>query len=112
MERFRKIFGRSVNRSRLDDASLLEGAELTPRYLPDAFDEFDEMEFLCPLEGDRKLVLSAALEQGKIMRILFGWVGPDDPDDAMRRLDEEELKKILDGKGPALIEFLEAITEA
>ena len=111
MERFRRFFGCKVVRSQLDDVSLLEQSGLEARYLPEAFDEFDEMEFLLPWEEDRKIVLSAALEQEKIMRILFGWIGPGDPEDAMRKLEEEDLKKVLAEKGPLLLAFLESITQ-
>ena len=109
MERFRRFFGCEVQRERLDDAGRLAEARLTPRYLPDAFEDFDEMEFLAPFEGDKRLVISLALEQKKIMRVLFGWTGPDDPDDQMRSLDEEELKRALDLQGERLSVFLEGI---
>jgi len=110
MERFRRFFGCPVNRKRMDDPALFEETGLEPRYLPEAFDVFDEMDFLAPLEGERRLVLSAALEEGKIMRILLGWVGPADPDDAMHRLDEEGIASALQLRGDDLVRFMEEIT--
>jgi len=99
-----------VERARFDDAALFDETGVVPRYLPDAFEEFDEMEFILPFEGDRKLVLSLALEQGKVMRILLGWVAPDDPDDFMRSFDEEGLEKALTLRGDALVRFMERAT--
>jgi hypothetical protein len=51
-----------------------------------------------------------ALEQGRIMRILIGWVSPGDPDDAMRSMEEKDLKRALDLRGDDLARFLEEIT--
>ena len=110
MKRFQPFVGRAVDRPRLDGTGVLEKAGLVPRYLPDAFEEFDEMEFLLPFQEEKKLVLSVALEQGRIQRMLFGWVGPGDPEDAMRSLDEEGLTSALELHGAALIEFLEEVT--
>lgn len=109
MDRFRCFFGCEVNRRRMDPA-LFEEAGIAPRYLPDEFESFDEMDFLVPLDGEKRLVVSAALEEGKIMRILLGWVGPDDPDDAMHPLDEEDLGQALEMNGDALVGFFEKIT--
>lgn len=107
MKRFQPFVGSVVERARLDDPVLFDDTGIAPRYLPDVFEEFDEMEFLAPFEGDRKLVFSLALEQGKVMRILIGWVEPDDPDDFMRSFDEEGLRKALDLQGEALVRFME-----
>lgn len=92
------------------DPALFVEAGIAPRYLPDEFEAFDEMDFLAPLDGERRLVVSAALEEGKIMRILLGWVGPGDPDDAMHALDEEGLGKALELNGDRLVGFFEKIT--
>ena len=45
------------------------------------------------------MVLSVALEQDRVQRILLGWVAPDDPDDAMRSLDEKTLARALEKNG-------------
>jgi len=111
MERFRPFFGCPVNRKGLDDPAVLEEAGLEARYLPAAFESFDEMEFMTSLEGDKKLVLSIALEEGKIMRILFGWAGPDDPEDTLRSLEQADLTEALDQHGEALTDFFKKITD-
>lgn len=110
MKRFQEFIGRAVNRNRCDDGALLGPAGLEPRYLPEAFDEFDEMDFLAPYEEGRSLVLSVALEQNRIQRILIGWAAPGDPDDAMRTLGDEELARALDAKGDDFRNFLAGIT--
>jgi hypothetical protein len=110
MKRFRVFFNREVIRERLDDTELLTRAGLKVRYLPEVFEDFDEMEFLAPLEEGKDLVVSMALEQGKIMRLMLGWVGPDDPEDEMRSLDEGGVQQVLERYGDALTEFLKAIT--
>jgi hypothetical protein len=110
MNRFQPFIGRVVMRERCDEAALLETTGITPRYLPDVFDELDEMEFTLPLKGEKGLVFSAVLEAGRIQRILLGWVGPDDPEDFMRPLDEAGIGEALEITGDALIRFLEAVT--
>ncbi len=110
MERFQIYVNRKVERKNIDGSAALREAGFVPRYLPDAFEDFDEMEFLLPFEGDKKLVLSIALEEGGIKRILIGWVGPDDPDDMMRSLDKAGLKKALDLQGGSVSRFLDEIT--
>ena len=110
MQRFQPFVGRPVNRTRIGESSVLEKAGFVARYLPEEFDEFDEMEFTLPFEEEKSLVLSVALEQGRIMRILIGWVGPGDPDDAMRSFDEKDLKRALDLKGDDMARFLEDIS--
>jgi len=111
MKRFQPFVGRVVDRSRLDEATVLEARRIEARYLPDSFEEFDEMEFLAPFEGQDKLVFSVALEQGRIMRILLGWVQPGDPDDAMRSLDDAGIERALALQGEALLGVLQEITE-
>ncbi len=110
MERFRRFFGREVLRARIDEGDRLEVAELEPRYLPEAVDSFDEMEFTAPLEEEKRLVISAVLEEGRIMRLMIGWIGPDDPEDHMNSLDEEALEKALSRHGEKLVRFFEEIT--
>jgi hypothetical protein len=110
MKRFQEFIGRAVDRGRCGDAALLGSAGLEPRYLPETFDEFDEMDFLAAYEKGRSLVLSVALEQKRIQRILIGWAAPGDPDDAMRTLGDEELAKALDVKGDDFKNFLAGIT--
>jgi hypothetical protein len=103
---------RAVDPKSLKDPSLFEGIGVVPRYLPETLEDFDEMEFLAPYEGDKKLVLSVALEEGKIQRILLGWVGPGDPEDAMRSFDEEELERAAASGGKVFETLLEKITQA
>jgi hypothetical protein len=110
MERFKPFMARPVKPERLKDPALFEGTGAEPRYLPETLAAFDEMEFLAPYEGDRKLVLSVALEEGRIQRILMGWVGPGDPEDAMRSFDEQELEGVVDSHGEVFAVLLEKIT--
>jgi len=110
MERFKAFVGRQVRRTRCDDGKILAKAGLVPRYLPEEFHEIDEMEFAVPLEGEKTLVLSAALEQGKIMRILLGWTAPGDPEDFMRPLEDDAVARALELRGDDLLRFLEDVT--
>jgi hypothetical protein len=43
MQRFQPFVGRPVNRPRIDESSVMKSACLVPRYLPEEFEEFDEM---------------------------------------------------------------------
>ncbi len=109
MERFQVFIGRILDRSRLDNREALERAGLEPRYLPESFDEFDEVDFVAPLDGPNRMVLSVALEQGRIGRIILGWVAPDDPDDAMRSFDDEGLQRALGANGDRVVAFLDEV---
>jgi len=110
MKLLRDFIGCEVNRSMMDDPGLLKETGLVPRYLPDVFEDFDEFDYLAPYENDNKLVLSAAIENGKLMRLIIGWAAPDDPEDALRPLDEEELEHALKLHGENLTKFLERIS--
>lgn len=110
MDRFKPFFGLTLNRKAMDEPFLLETTGLSPRYLPDAFDDLDEFDYLLPFEGDKKLVFSAVVEMGKLKRVIFGWVGPEDDEDELRPLTPDELKRGLDLQGRQVAMFLEAIT--
>ncbi len=115
MERFQAFIGRTLERARLDNQEALGRAGLEPRYLPETFEEFDEVDFLAPLEpegpldGRNRMVLSVAIERGKVQRILLGWVAPGDPEDTMRRLDEETLGRALEMNGDRVVAFFEEV---
>ncbi len=111
MKRFQRFIGSSVIRERFGATKVLEDAGLDARYLPDEFDDFDEMEFLAPFEGDKKMVFSVVLEEKKIKRMSLGWVGPEDPDDAMRGLDDDEIQRALELRGEAFVRLLDEVTE-
>ena len=110
MERFKRFTGRRVVRARLDDPELLRAAHLEVRWLPERFEALDEMEFAAPLEGGRKLVVSFVLEEGRIQRMLAGRAEPGDDEDAMRPMEEDELRAVLEHHGAAIVKFLEAVT--
>jgi hypothetical protein len=108
MERFRTYLGRTVDPQRLADAPALDTQGFRPRWIPEPLGEFDEIEVSRELDGERDLVVTVAVEQGKVARILFGW-GPAGDDDADRRgFEEAELGAVLEAHGDAAAALLDA----
>ena len=110
MERFRAFIGRLVDHTRLVESLPEAWPGFEARYLPERFEEFDEIDFALPYEGERRLVVTAALEQGRIQRILLGWIAPGDPEDAMRSLPDADLARALEMRGDELVRFFETVT--
>ena len=106
MERFRRFLGRTIEPERLADGAVLEDLGFRPRWIPEPLEEFDEIEVARSLDADRDLVVTVAVEQAKVARILFGH-GPAGDDDADRRgFDEAEIAGMLDAHGDAVANLL------
>jgi hypothetical protein len=110
MERLRKYIGSPISLENIKDAKSLKPFGVTCRYLPDPPEDFDEFEFVTDFEGTNDLGLMVMVESGKIKRIFFGVISPDDPD-VVSVLTEPQLKNLLDQRGDTVIRFFDHITQ-
>lgn len=108
MERFKKYIGREIKLQRVKDSEKLAACGITCRYLPDPPEDFDEFEFACEHGGKTVLIL-AAVEMGKLKRLLFTVPDAADPE-ITRPLTETQLQEFLAAKGEKVSEFLDHIT--
>ncbi|MQL53768.1 hypothetical protein GFC01_16185 [Desulfofundulus thermobenzoicus] len=109
MERFRKFMGREIKLENVKNNDHLQSCGITCTYLPDPPDEFDEFEFRTGFAG-REIVITVAVEQGKIQRIMFNAADENNPE-ITRSLSPSQLDGLLGDRGNALVRFLEGITE-
>ncbi len=110
MERFRKYIDRELKIGNVKNAELLEFHGVICTYLPDPIEEFDELEFRTSFQAENDLVVTIAVEMGKIKRVMFSAAKEEDPDDT-RSLTEPEMVHILSARGEHLASFLELITQ-
>ncbi|MGQ9531880.1 MAG: hypothetical protein ACUVTQ_03620 [Desulfotomaculales bacterium] len=108
MERFRRYFEREVNVERAKDAGRLADFGVRGRHVPDPPEDYDEFEFTTEFEG-REVLIMVTVARGRIQRILFTFIDPEDPE-LTRPLDQAALRKFLDAKGDRLAAFFEYVT--
>ncbi len=109
MERFRKFMGAELNLESVKDAGGLSAFGVTCTYLPDPLDDFDEIEFRTGFGGQNNIVITAAVEMGKIKRVMFSAADPDKPD-VIRSLTGSQLEDFLTGRGDDLDGFFRFIS--
>jgi len=107
MQRFKPYLHRPLVVDRLQDTEHLAALEVRGRWIPDPIEEFDEIDLALPLDDDRDLVITLALEQGELKRMQLGWAPPGDDDADTRAFPEEELATVLEEKGADLVHLLE-----
>ncbi len=110
MQRFERYLHRGVVMERLRDAEHLDALEVRGRWIPDPLEAFDEIDLALPLDGDRDLVLTLAVENGNIERMLLGWAPSGDDDADPRAFSGEELAAVLGQAGEAVRGLLEYLT--
>ena len=110
MKRFRVFLHRPLVADRLGDTEYLAALEVRGRWIPDPIEEFDEVDLALPLDDDRDLVVTLALEKGNLERMLLGWVPPGDDDADARAFTEEELAAALEEKGADLVRLMEYLS--
>lgn len=110
MKRFRKYIDSSVNIENVKDSDQLNTFEVTCRYLPDPPEDFDEFEFATDFKGNRDLGIMVTIELGKIKKLLFGLIDPEDPD-IIRPLSESQIADLLAQRGNQLVRFFDYITQ-
>jgi len=109
MKRFRKYFDETLNVENVKNSDRLRFFGVTCRYLPEPVEDFDELEFTTEF-GSHDVLISIVVQLGKIKRIQFTLLDPENPD-AIKGLKESQLKDLLTQKGDHLVEFFEYITQ-
>jgi len=109
LERFRKYMGKEIDLENVKNADRLNAFGVSCTYLPDPPEEFDEFEFRTGFNGEHNIVLTVAVEMGKIKRVMFSAADEEDPD-VLRSLPQARLDGLLAKKGELLDEFFQYIT--
>jgi hypothetical protein len=107
MERIRKYIGAPLVAPRLE---AVEDFGARPRWVPEEIDDFDEIELALPMDDEEELLLTIAVEDGRMARILLSAARAGDDDADARGLSEAELMGALDRHGEALVALLEHLT--
>lgn len=110
MQRFRKFMGAGLNLERVKDAGGLKAFGVVCTYLSDPPEDFDEFEFRTGFNGEDDIVITVAVELGKIKRIIFSRTDDENPD-VIRSLTGEQLEAFLSGKGEKLAGFFGFIAQ-
>lgn len=108
MERFRKYMGKEIDLENVKNADRLNAFGVSCTYLPDPSEEFDEFEFRTGFNGEHNIILTVAVEMGKIKRVMFSAADEEDPD-VLRSLPQARLDGLLAKKGELLDEFFQYI---
>jgi len=112
MERIRRFLGETVDAERLADAAALEALGARGRWVPDELQPFDEIELALPLDDGRDLLLTAAVEEGRLARIMLMQAAAGDDDADPAALSDEDLTAAMDRQGDRLVRLLEHLTGA
>lgn len=110
MERFRKYIDKGINIGNTKNSDQLNTFEVTGRYLPDPPEEFDEFEFSTNFKGHRDLGIMVTIELGKIKKLVFGLIDPQNPD-IIRPLSESQIVELLEQRGDQLVQFFDYISQ-
>ena len=109
MKRFREFLGKTLNIDKAKGEENFSRWGIKVRYAPEEVDDFDEFEFGIDYEGEQDVAFLIAIEKGRIARVLFGWTVPDNPD-MMKPMADDDLGKLLEKRGQALVEFFKYVT--
>ncbi|MHC4473252.1 MAG: hypothetical protein ACYS99_20095 [Planctomycetota bacterium] len=110
MQRLRRFLTRELAADRLADRPALAALGVRERWVPETIEAFDEVELALPLDAERDAVLTLAVEEGKLARILLGWAAAGDDDADTAGFDEEGLAAVLERHGETLERLLEHLT--
>jgi hypothetical protein len=108
MVRFKKYIEKDILLENARNADKVKTFGITPRYVPDTPDEFEEFEFVTDFDG-RSVSIGVSVQSGKIKRILVGLIDPADPDSFMA-LSKPQLEEFLNQKGEKLVLFFDYVT--
>lgn len=105
MERFKPFIGKDIIIEKVKDIENLKNYSLSCQYMPESFEEFEEIEFKM-----ENVIIGIAILEGKIKRILIAKPDEEDPE-ICRALSKEELEKFLIENGDRLVKFFRSITK-
>jgi hypothetical protein len=109
MVRFKKYIEKDIRLEHLKNADKLKTFGITPKYVPDIPDEFEELEFITDF-GEQIVSIGVAILSGKIKRVMLVFFDPEDPDN-VKGLSKAQLEDFLKQKGEKLVQFFEYITQ-
>jgi hypothetical protein len=109
MKRFRKYFDETLNTLNAKNIDRLRAFEVSCKSISEPLEDFDEVEFITDF-ADQDVLISVVVQSGKINRIQFTLLDPENPD-AVKGLTESQLKDLLMQKGDQLVEFFDYITQ-
>jgi len=108
MERFKKFMGRELDLEKVKDTGRLAASGIECAYLPDPLEDFDEVEFRTGF-GNDIIVITVAVELGKVKRIMISMADEKNPD-MVRSLTGSQLEGFLAEKCETLVGFFEYVT--
>ena len=108
MERFKKFMERELNLEKIKDTGRLAVSGIECTYLSEPLEDFDEVEFRTGFGGDI-IVITVAVELGKVKRIMISVADEKNPD-VVRSLTGSQLEGFLAEKGETLAGFFEYVT--
>ncbi len=109
MQRFRKFMNAKLNVENVKNSAQLNSYGITCTYLPDPVEDFDEFEFRTDFGGKENIVISFALEMGKVKRLMISEADEHNPD-VVKGLTADRLESFVSQKGDDLERFFEFIT--
>lgn len=109
MERFQKYVDAKLNIENVKNSARLESLGIRCTYLPEPVEDFDEFEFAVDCDGKENIILSFAVENGKIKRLMIVQAAENDPD-TVKALSLAQLESFLAEKGEKLLKFFDFIT--
>lgn len=110
MERFRKYMGTDLNLAGAKDEEALASFGIACTYLSDPLEDFDELEFRTGMGGQNNIVITVAVELGKIKRVMFA-VADDKKPDVVKSMTREQLEEFLAARGQDLVRFFDHLTQ-
>ncbi|OHE58362.1 MAG: hypothetical protein A2Z47_07555 [Thermodesulfovibrio sp. RBG_19FT_COMBO_42_12] len=109
MVRFKKYIEKDIRLEHVKNIDQLKTFGITPQYVPDTPDEFEEFEFTTDF-GEQTVSIGVAILSGKIKRVMLVFLDPEDPDN-VKALSKSQLEDFLKQKGEKLIQFFEYIIQ-
>lgn len=110
MKRLEKYINRQVILEPIRDEAWLSSLGIEARYVPEALEEFDEMEFGLGHAIGKPAIFTLVIVEGKLQRVSLGWIPEEGDEDEMRAFSEQELGAVLTEKGDVLTKFFEKVT--
>jgi hypothetical protein len=110
MERYKKYLHRTLRADRLADRDSIVGMGFRERWVPDELEAFDEVELAIPLDDERDLLVTLAVEETKIERMLLGHAPAGDDDADAEGLTEDGLTAALEQHGDVVARLLAFLT--
>jgi hypothetical protein len=110
MDRFQKYLYRPLLPDRLSDSDAVAAAGFRGRWVPEELQPFDEVELARSLDDATDLLVTLAVEEGKIARMMLGKAPAGDDDADATGLTEDELAAAVAAHGDAVERLMDHLT--